>query len=104
MEQACYISVLIFIGLAYLVTEKIKNSFKRWFWFINLSMIFIFVYIFILGLYLLWYPPSGLDVYPSKIMSEIWGRILGYVVLPINLVYLYFYLKKKIKKYNPTVL
>lgn len=78
--------------------RKITNLYMRVFYFVNVSMLLVFVYFIFLGFYFKSFYMGHLDVYPSLIISRWWMKVLIFIVLPMNFIYLLFYGFTKIRK------
>lgn len=80
----------------FLVYRRRRNWFMTVFYGTNISMLVLLIYFLALGLYFKSYYMGHFDVYPSLQISRWWMRVLLFFVLPLDLIYLFFYLRKKL--------
>ncbi len=96
-EVAYYLVALLIPVVVFLVVYRRRYSwFRAVFYGTNISMLALLVYFIALGFYFKLFYMGHFDVYPSLRISRWWMSTLLYVVLPLNFVFLFLYLRKKL--------
>jgi hypothetical protein len=93
-----FVIPLLFLIL-YLNKIKRREPYAVIFYVINISMAFVLIYFVILGLYFQnYYMGPPFEIYHSLVISKCWMEVLGFFVLPLDIVYFFIYLKNRFKR------
>jgi len=95
-EVAYYLFALLIPVVAFfIVFRKSRRWYPTLFYGANISMLVLLIYFVGLGLYFKSFYMGQFDVYPSLHISRWWMGALLFIVLPIDLVFLFLYLRNK---------
>jgi hypothetical protein len=89
------VALLIPVVVFLIVSRKGRRWYLTLFYGTNISMFVLLIYFVGLGFYFKSFYMGHFDVYPSLHMSRWWMGAVIFLVLPLDLVFLFFYLRNK---------
>jgi hypothetical protein len=97
MSEVAYYLVALLIPLVVflIVSRRSRRWYVTVFYGTNISMLVLLIYFVALGVYFKSFYMGHFDVYPSLHISQWWMRALLFLVLPLDLVFSFLYLRKK---------
>lgn len=98
IEVICYLIAFLIVAVVLFFSAYAKTMHLRILYFVDISTVLVFVYIVVLVIYFKSYYMGRLDVYPSAVIAKWWFNTLLFFVLPMNFLYLLYWVIRKFRK------